>query len=240
MPSASTSFVLARPGTPTTGRDRPPGCVTSAFSTTCSWPKTTRGDGLARLADLFDRGFGGMHDGGIETGGVRELSAHGVTPSCFPGLSASQRSGLCPAPYPSTKPWSRCTIRRMHHSCQCPHGLVSASSPAVLLIRGLLHTISWGASSQSAAPPEVSPSQRAKVIQLARTSLTVFAAWGETVANGLLAARTQSALGRRRMVNSIRPSSSSRHHSISRHVGSFRKAVEPLPGLLARFLRAAS
>ena len=41
-----------------------------------------RGDGLARLADLFDRGFGGVHDGGIETGGVRELSAHGVTPSC--------------------------------------------------------------------------------------------------------------------------------------------------------------
>ena len=129
------------------------------------------GDGLARLADLFDRGFGGMHDGGIETGGVRELSAHGVTPSCFRAfrplrVPAFMCSGLPVLPVQDTLLTMH--HRRMHHSCQCPPESWSASSPAACSFAAY-STRSRGVHRRSPPRrPKFCPAERAKVIQLAR------------------------------------------------------------------------
>ena len=171
-----------------------------------------RGDGLARLADLVDGGFGGMHDGGIETGGVRELSAHGVTPSCSWALRPRRvRPAGC---YPSKIPGRHVHYPRMHHSCQCPPNSPWPQARLNAHSRLTPHDLVGCDRRSPRRGRNDCPGRHGKANR-DRTKLTVSSAWGETVAAVSMAARTQSALGRRRIVNSIRPSSSSRHHSIS-------------------------
>ena len=234
MPSVSTSFVLASPGTPTSEavtacKDRDERVFDDLFLA-----EDDRGDGFARLADLFDRGFGGMHDGGIETGGVRELSAHGVTPSCFHGPCGL--SMFRPAALPVYETLVMMHNPGMHHSCQSSPNSTSVPrtrlglKPGIPLIRGLLHTISWVASSQPAWPPGIRSSLHGqtrpdRVRCLGRNS------------GGRFADRADSIGARKAAYRELDPPVVEFPPPFDLgHVGSLRKAVEPLPCLLARLL----
>ena len=111
VPSASTSLVLARPGTPTSMPWPPQSTVISVRSTTCSWPKITAADG-------------GLGRGDVRGGRFRRADDHVL--ELLDPVSACYRHSSTPAYFTVPMSLSHFRMHRMHNNHCMPGRYYSA------------------------------------------------------------------------------------------------------------------